>query len=63
MLCNAVGGVGFPGKNRYEGVRFNVISVTRGWVGVKFPVKKRYVALEWPLTALLNRGTCNHGAI
>ena len=24
----------------------NVISVTRGWVGVKFPEKKRYVALE-----------------
>ena len=31
-----VGGVNFPGKKRYEGVRFNVISVTRGWVGVKF---------------------------
>ena len=30
-------------------VSFNVISVTRGWVGVKFPGKKRYVALEWPL--------------
>ena len=28
-----VGGVSFPGKKRYEGVRFNVISVTRtgGW--------------------------------
>ena len=35
MLRNAmgVGGVSFPGKKRYEGVRFNVISVTRGWVG------------------------------
>ena len=42
------GGVSFPGKKRYEGVRFNVISVTRGWVGVKFPGKKRYVTLEWP---------------
>ena len=53
MLRNAVGGggwgVSFPGKKRYEGVRFNVISVTRGWVGVKFPGKKRYVTLEWPL--------------
>ena len=50
MLRNAVGGggVSFPGKKRYEGVRFNVISITRGWVGVKFPGKKRYVTLEWP---------------
>ena len=31
------GGVSFPGKKRYEDVQFNVISVTRGWVGVKFP--------------------------
>ena len=54
MLRNAdgVGGVIFSGKNRYEGVRFNVISVTRGWVGVQFPGKKRYVTLEWPLTSL-----------
>ena len=38
----------FPGvKNvTYEGVRFNVISVTRGWVGVKFPGIKRYVVLS-----------------
>ena len=50
MLCNAVGG-GFQilREKRYEGVRFNVISVTRGWVGVKFPGKKHYVTLEWPL--------------
>ena len=27
-------------------VRFNVIGVTRGWVGVKFPGKKCYVTLE-----------------
>ena len=33
-------GVNFPGKKRYEGVRFNVISVTRGWVGVQFPRQK-----------------------
>ena len=32
-------GVSFPGKKRYEGVRFNVISVTRVWVGVRFPGK------------------------
>ena len=47
-------GVGGGGKilrkKRYEGVIFNVISVTRGWVGVQFPEKKRYVTLEWPLT-------------
>ena len=52
MLRNAdeagVGGVTFSGKKRYEGVRFNVISVMRGWVGVQFLGKKRYVTLEWP---------------
>ena len=37
------GGVKFSGKKRYEGARFNVISVTRGWVGVQFPGKKHYV--------------------
>ena len=37
-------------KKCYKGVKFNIISVTRGWMGVKFPVKKRYVTLEWPLT-------------
>ena len=30
------GGVRFSGKKRYEGVMFNVINVTRGWVGVQF---------------------------
>ena len=41
MLHNADGGGGvkFSRKKRYEGVRFNVISVTRGWVGVQFPEK------------------------
>ena len=33
------GGVRFNRKKRYEGVMFNVISVTRGWVGVQFPEK------------------------
>ena len=32
-------GLRFSGKKRYEGVRFIVISVTRGWVGVQFPEK------------------------
>ena len=37
MLRNAYGGggVNFSGEKRYEGVRLNVISVTRGWVGRK----------------------------
>ena len=49
VLRNADGGGGvrFDGKKRYEGVKFNVICVTRGWVGVQFPHKKRYVTLEW----------------
>ena len=34
-----VGVSDFLGKKRYEGVMFNVISVTRGWVGVQFPEK------------------------
>ena len=48
MLRNADGGGGvkFSGKKRYEGARFNVISVTRGWVGVQFPGKTHYVRLE-----------------
>ena len=50
MLCNADGhgGVTFLGEKRYEGVWFNAISVTRGWVGVQIPGKKCYVTLEWP---------------
>ena len=38
MLRNAVGGgrvSDIPEKKRCEDVRFNVISVTKGWVGVK----------------------------
>ena len=31
-----MGGVNVSRKKRYESVRFNVISVTRGWVGVQF---------------------------
>ena len=54
VLRNADGGGGgvshFLGKKRYEGIGYNVISVTRGWVGVQFPGGKRYVTLEWPHT-------------
>ena len=44
MLRNADwgGGVTFSGKKRYEGVMYNVISVTMGWMGVQFPGEKRY---------------------
>ena len=49
-----LGCVSFPEKKRYEGAQFNVISVMRGWVGVKFPGKKHYVTLEWPLSCNMN---------
>ena len=42
----AVGVSALPEKKRYKGVRFNVISATRGWVGVICPVKKRHVTLQ-----------------
>ena len=50
VLRNAVGGgrvSDLPEKKRYEDVRFNFTSVTRGRVGVEFPEKKRYITLEW----------------
>ena len=54
MLRNAMGGgVQLSWKKVIaRGLRFNVISVTRGWVGVQFPEKKHYVTLEWPLMKL-----------
>ena len=33
------GGVRLSGKKRYECVMFNVINVTKGWVGVQFAEK------------------------
>ena len=51
MLRNTDVGEGvssFPEKKRYEGIKFNIISVTRGLVGVQYPGKKRYVTLECP---------------
>ena len=53
----------FPEKTHYEGVRFNVISVMRGCVGVQFPRKKRYVTLEWPLVSLNFFKSRNFGLI
>ena len=50
VMQMGVGGVShFLEKKHSEGVRYNVISITRGWVEVQFPGKKRYVTLEWPL--------------
>ena len=46
----------FQEKKCYGGVRFNVISVTRGWVGVKFAGKKRFVTLEWTLNCTYQDG-------
>ena len=43
VMQMGMGGVRFSGKKRYEDARCNVIRVTRGWVGVQFPEKKRYV--------------------
>ena len=37
-------------KKRYECVRFNVISITRGWVGVEFPKKLLHDTWLAPLT-------------
>ena len=47
------GGVKFSGKKRYDGVRFNVISVTRGWVGVQLSGGKcyRHLKLNGPLSS------------
>ena len=47
MLRNAVGGVSFPRKNRYEDVRFNVLVLREGGWG-----RKRYVTLEWSIKRL-----------
>ena len=58
VLSNTIGGGGgcqLSRKKRYEGLRFNVISVTRGWVGVKITGKKRYVTLECPQRGIRTR--------
>ena len=48
VLRNADGGGGvtFFRKKALRRCKVHVISVTRGWVGVQFPGKKRYVTLE-----------------
>ena len=38
----------FPRKKRHEDVRFNVISITRRWVSLKFSGKKAFnITVEW----------------
>ena len=49
LLHNAVGRGGcvcviFPVKKHYECVKFNVVSIMRGWVGVKFPGKNTHLS-------------------
>ena len=40
FVCYVMQGVSdFTGKKRYGCVRVNVISITRGWVGVQCPGK------------------------
>ena len=58
VMQMGVGGVKFSGGKRYEGIRFNSISVTRGWVGVPFQGKKCYVTFEWPLACYLDWYLC-----
>ena len=44
-LGEAVGGGSDLAEKSHYGVRFNVISITKGWVDIKFPGKKHYVTL------------------
>ena len=59
VLRNAVGGGGCQLSRKKSVTKvygstlllaLRGITVTSGWVGVKFPGKKRYVTLEWPLS-------------
>ena len=34
---------------------FNIISITRGWVGITFPANKHYVTFEWPVIHIVCR--------
>ena len=51
FLLSTGGGVvvGWALRNGGRGYGLALWSVTKGWVGVKCMVKKRYVTLEWPL--------------
>ena len=65
VLRNADGGGGvseFPEKSVTKVQGSTLFSVTRGWVGVQFPGKKRYVTLEWPLTGSISLACIGHAA-
>ena len=51
-----VGSFRFSGKKRYEGVWFNAIGLTRGWVGVQYPgtVKRGEIDARGEIDNLLN---------
>ena len=63
MLRNADegGGCQIIQKKALRRLRFNVISVTRGWVEGQFPGIKRYVTLEWPLIVIAGTLTVRYG--
>ena len=50
MLRNAGGGrvSDFPEKSVTKMYGSTLLPLRKGWVGDKFPEKKRYVTLEWP---------------
>ena len=50
----------FLGNSVTTGVRFNVISVTRGWVGVQFPEKALRNTCIAPNTGIVDRHLCLH---
>ena len=53
--------VGWALRNGGGGYGLALWSVTKGWVNVKFKVKKRYVTLEWPLSAQTGTRTDSPG--
>ena len=57
MLRNAMGGWGEISRtNCYKGVRYNVISVTRERVGVKFPGKMCYEGVRFNIISIMGEG-------
>ena len=54
------GGVRFPGKQRYKGLRFNVSIITRGWLVVKFHLKLKKVLSLLRNTLIRTMGPYTH---
>ena len=62
VLRNAVGGgwmSAFLKKSVTEVYGSMLLALRGGWVGVKFPGKKRYVTLEWPQMRLTKTSSQN----